>query len=544
MEVRTRFAPSPTGYMHIGNLRTALYEYLIAKSQGGKFILRIEDTDQERQVEGAVDVIYNTMRMTGLKHDEGPDIGGDYGPYVQSERMGMYMDYAKELVEKGEAYYCFCTKERLESLKESNAEGAAFAKYDRHCLGLSKEEVQAKLDAGEPFVIRQKMPDSGTTTFSDVVYGDITVENTELDDQILMKADGFPTYNFANVVDDHLMHITHVVRGSEYLSSTPKYNLLYKAFGWEPPVYVHLPAVMRDAHHKLSKRHGDKSFEDLVREGYVVEAIVNYIALLGWSPSGTQEIFSLKELEENFDMAGLSKSPAIFDIKKLTWMNSEYLKAMDFDKFYALAEPKLKEALGDTDLDLKKIAALLQKRLETLNDIPGLVEFFKTLPEYGTELYTHKKMKTNDEIALSSLEAALPVLENLADWNTTSIHDALMALVGELGIKNGQLLWPVRTALSGEPTSPGGAMELADILGKEESLRRIPQRHRTAERLICGFDKIKKNRYFQIMGNTDFLFLERKKKCVEMGLFCEKIHILRISMEYLNKFDRVSQKFR
>lgn len=473
MEVRTRFAPSPTGYMHIGNLRTALYEYLIAKSQGGKFILRIEDTDQERQVEGAVDVIYNTMRMTGLKHDEGPDIGGDYGPYVQSERMGMYMDYAKELVEKGEAYYCFCTKERLESLKESNAEGAAFAKYDRHCLGLSKEEVQAKLDAGVPFVIRQKMPDSGTTTFSDVVYGDITVENTELDDQILMKADGFPTYNFANVVDDHLMHITHVVRGSEYLSSTPKYNLLYKAFGWEPPVYVHLPAVMRDAHHKLSKRHGDKSFEDLVREGYVVEAIVNYIALLGWSPSGTQEIFSLKELEENFDMAGLSKSPAIFDIKKLTWMNSEYLKAMDFDKYYALAEPKLKEALGDTDLDLKKIAALLQKRLETLNDIPGLVEFFKTLPEYGTELYTHKKMKTNDEIALSSLEAALPVLENLADWNTTSIHDALMALVGELGIKNGQLLWPVRTALSGEPTSPGGAMELADILGKEESLRRI-----------------------------------------------------------------------
>ena len=424
-------------------------------------------------MEGAVDVIYNTMRMTGLHHDEGPDIGGEYGPYVQSERMGMYMDYAKELVEKGEAYYCFCTKERLESLKESNAEGAAFAKYDRHCLGLSKEEVQAKLDAGVPFVIRQKMPDSGTTTFSDVVYGDITVENTELDDQILMKADGFPTYNFANVVDDHLMHITHVVRGSEYLSSTPKYNLLYKAFGWEPPVYVHLPAVMRDAHHKLSKRHGDKSFEDLVREGYVVEAIVNYIALLGWSPSGTQEIFSLKELEENFDMAGLSKSPAIFDIKKLTWMNSEYLKAMDFDKYYALAEPKLKEALGDTDLDLKKIAALLQKRLETLNDIPGLVEFFKTLPEYGTELYTHKKMKTNDEIALSSLEAALPVLENLEDWNTTSIHDALMALVGELGIKNGQLLWPVRTALSGEPTSPGGAMELADILGKEESLRRI-----------------------------------------------------------------------
>ena len=473
MEVRTRFAPSPTGYMHIGNLRTALYEYLIAKSQGGKFILRIEDTDQERLVEGAVDVIYNTMRTTGLQYDEGPDIGGDYGPYVQSERMGMYMDYAKELVEKGEAYYCFCTKERLESLKESNAEGAAFAKYDRHCLHLSPEEVQANLDAGLPFVIRQKMPDTGTTTFSDVVYGDITVDNAELDDQILMKADGFPTYNFANVVDDHLMQITHVVRGSEYLSSTPKYNLLYQAFGWEPPVYVHLPAVMRDAHHKLSKRHGDKSFEDLVNEGYLVEAIVNYIALLGWSPSDNREIFSLKELEEAFDMSGLSKSPSIFDIKKLTWMNGEYLKAMDFDKFYTLAEPKLKEAMPNSTLDLKKIAALLQKRLETLNDIPKLVDFFQTLPEYDIALYTHKKMKTNPEIALSSLQAALPVLEGLQDWSSESIHDALMALVGELGIKNGQLLWPVRTALSGEPTSPGGAMELADILGKEESLRRI-----------------------------------------------------------------------
>ncbi len=471
--IRTRFAPSPTGYMHIGNLRTALYEYLIAKSKGGKFILRIEDTDQERLVEGATDVIYKTLEMTGLKHDEGPDIGGEYGPYVQSERMGMYMDYAKELVEKGEAYYCFCTKERLESLKESNAEGAAFAKYDRHCLGLSAEEVQAKLDAGEPFVIRQKMPDSGTTSFHDVVYGDITVENAELDDQILMKADGFPTYNFANVVDDHLMDITHVVRGSEYLSSTPKYNLLYQAFGWEAPVYVHLPAVMRDAHHKLSKRHGDKSFEDLVNEGYLVEAIVNYIALLGWSPSDNTEIFSLKELEEAFDISGLSKSPSIFDIKKLTWMNGEYMKAMDFEKFFTLAEPKLAAALEGMDIDLRKIAALLQKRLETWNDIPAMVGFFRELPEYGTELYTHKKMKTNDEIALASLEAAVPVLEGLADWNETTIHDALIALAGEMEIKNGQLLWPVRTALSGEPTSPGGAIELADILGKEETLRRI-----------------------------------------------------------------------
>lgn len=473
MEIRTRFAPSPTGYMHIGNLRTALYEYLIAKSQGGKFILRIEDTDQGRLVEGATDIIYNTLKMTGLHHDEGPDVGGEFGPYIQSERMGMYMDYAKELVEKGEAYYCFCTKERLEALKENNTDGAAFAKYDRHCFHLTKEEVQAKLDGGEPFVIRQKMPEDGTTTFHDMVYGEITVENKELDDQILMKADGFPTYNFANVVDDHLMKITHVVRGSEYLSSTPKYNLLYQAFGWDAPVYVHLPAVMRDAHHKLSKRHGDKSFEDLVREGYLVEAIVNYIALLGWSPSDNTEIFTLQELEEKFDISGLSKSPAIFDIKKLTWMNGEYMKAMEFEKFYALAEPKLKEALGETQLDGKKIAVLLQKRLETLNDIPTLVAFFKELPQYGTELYTHKKMKTDDAIALTSLQAAIPVLKELSEWSETTIHDSLIALVGEMGIKNGQLLWPVRTALSGEPTSPGGAIELADILGKEETLRRL-----------------------------------------------------------------------
>lgn len=473
MEIRTRFAPSPTGYMHIGNLRTALYEYLIAKSQGGKFILRIEDTDQGRLVEGATDIIYNTLKMTGLHHDEGPDVGGEFGPYIQSERMGMYMDYAKELVEKGEAYYCFCTKERLEALKENNGEGAAFAKYDRHCFYLTKEEVQGKLDAGEPFVIRQKMPEEGTTTFQDMVYGEITVENKELDDQILMKADGFPTYNFANVVDDHLMKITHVVRGSEYLSSTPKYNLLYQAFGWDAPVYVHLPAVMRDAHHKLSKRHGDKSFEELVREGFLVEAIVNYIALLGWSPSDNTEIFTLQELEEKFDIAGLSKSPAIFDIKKLTWMNGEYMKAMEFEKFYALAEPKLREALGETQLDGKKIAVLLQKRLETLNDIPALVAFFKELPVYGTELYTHKKMKTDDAIALTSLKAAIPVLQELAEWSETTIHDSLIALVGEMGIKNGQLLWPVRTALSGEPTSPGGAIELADILGKEETLRRL-----------------------------------------------------------------------
>ncbi len=473
MEIRTRFAPSPTGYMHIGNLRTALYEYLIAKSQKGKFILRIEDTDQERFVEGAIDIIYNTLKLTGLHYDEGPDIGGEYGPYIQSQRMGIYMDYAKELVEKGQAYYCFCTKERLEALKTSNKEGDAFSKYDRHCRHLSPEQVQKNLDAGMPFVIRQKMPTEGTTTFHDVVYGDITVENAELDDQILMKADGFPTYNFANVVDDHLMKITHVVRGSEYLSSTPKYSLLYEAFGWEAPVYVHLPAVMRDAHNKLSKRHGDKSFEDLVKEGFLVEAIVNYIALLGWSPSDNKEIFTLKELEKAFDINGLSKSPSIFDIKKLTWMNGEYIKAMEADTFYRTIESRLKDAVKNTALDLKKIAALLQKRLETLNDIARLVDFFDTLPEYSTELYIHKKMKTTEEIALSSLKASLPVLEQLSDWNETTIHDTLMSLVQELGIKNGQLLWPIRTALSGEPTSPGGAMELADILGKEESLSRI-----------------------------------------------------------------------
>ena len=473
MEVRTRFAPSPTGYMHIGNLRTALYEYLIAKSQGGKFIFRLEDTDREREVEGATEIIYHTLEMTGLKHDEGPDVGGDYGPYIQSERMDIYMDYAKKLVVMGKAYYCFCSKERLESLKETSESGEVFSHYDRHCLRLSKEEIEANLAAGKPFVIRQKMPDTGTTTFHDVVYGDITVENSELDDQILMKQDGYPTYNFANVIDDHLMKITHVVRGSEYLSSTPKYTLLYQAFGWEEPVYVHLPAVMRDAHHKLSKRRGDKSFEDLIREGYIVEAIVNYIALLGWSPSDNQEIFSLEELVQKFDMKGLSKSPAIFDIKKLTWMNQEYMKRMDDDTFLALAKDKLQEAIHNPALDLKKIAALAKTRVETLNDIPALVAFFETLPEYDTALYVHKKMKTTEEIALRALKAAYPVLENLAEWNTDTIHDALMALVGELGMKNGQLLWPVRTALSGEPASPGGAMELADILGKEETLRRI-----------------------------------------------------------------------
>lgn len=475
MEIRTRFAPSPTGYMHIGNLRTALYEYLIAKSQGGKFILRIEDTDQERYVEGAVDIIYNTLKITGLEHDEGPDKDGGYGPYVQSERMkmGTYMKYALELVEKGEAYYCFCTKERLDSLKESNAEGDAFAKYDRHCLSLSKEEIEENLKSGKPFVIRQKMPQEGTTTFTDAVYGTITVENSELDDQILIKSDGMPTYNFANVVDDHLMNITHVVRGSEYLSSTPKYTLLYKAFGWNEPEYVHLPPVMKDEHHKLSKRNGDASFGDLIAKGYIPEAVMNYIALLGWSPSDNQEIFTLDELKEKFNISGLSKSPSIFDTAKLTWMNGEYIKKMDEETYLSHTLSRVEEVLGSKGLDCEKIALMLQKRIETLNDIPELISFFAELPEYETGLYIHKKMKTNEENSLTALKAVIPVIEGVEKWDNDTLYEAFTKLAADMGVKNSQILWPVRTALSGQPTSPGGATELAELLGKEETLRRI-----------------------------------------------------------------------
>lgn len=470
--IRTRFAPSPTGYMHIGNLRTALYEYLIAKSEGGKFILRIEDTDQERLVEGSIDVIYNTLHQTGLHYDEGPDIGGDFGPYIQSERMDMYMEYARQLVNHNNAYYCFCSKERLDALKENNEDGASFAKYDRHCMCLSRDEVEKKLEQEEPFVIRQKMPTEGTTLFTDVVYGDIEVQNEELDDQILIKADGFPTYNFANVIDDHLMKITHIVRGQEYLSSTPKYNLLYKAFGWELPIYVHLPAVMRDANNKLSKRHGDKSFEDLVQEGYLVEAIMNYIALLGWSPTDNEEIFSLTELIEKFDMKGLSKSPSIFDIKKLTWMNKTYILNMDEDAFFALSKPYLEAELGNT-IDLKAISNLIKLRVETLLDIKPLIGLFKELPTYEADLFTHKKMKISPEIACTSLEVVLPMLSNLESWTLETIQETLMKAVEEMGIKTGHVLWPVCTALAGQPTSPGGATELGDIFGKEETLRRM-----------------------------------------------------------------------
>lgn len=468
--IRTRFAPSPTGYMHIGNLRTALYEYLIAKSNNGKFILRIEDTDQERFVEGAVDIIYKTLELAGIKHDEGPDIGGNYGPYIQSERKNNYIDYAKQLIEEGKAYYCFCTKERLFKLKGDSPE--AIEKYDRHCLSLSKEEIQKKLDDKVPYVIRQKIPE-GKTTFHDVVYGEITVENEILEDQILIKSDGFPTYNFANVIDDHLMDITHVVRGSEYLSSTPKYNLLYDAFGWNIPTYIHLPPVMGGDGKKLSKRNGAASFQDLINDGFLPEAIVNYVALLGWAPSNNKEIFSIDELIKEFNLSGLSKSPSIFDIKKLTWMNGEYFKKMNKDKFYEIAFPMLKKCITRNDINLKTISEYIQTRIGTINEIPNFVDFVDNLPEYDNELYTHKKMKTNQEISLESLKRGLPVLEQITDWTNDTIYNSLVDLVKEMGIKNSQMLWPVRTALSGKPTSPCGASELAELLGKNDTLNRI-----------------------------------------------------------------------
>lgn len=470
--VRTRYAPSPTGYMHIGNLRTALYEYLIAKSKNGDFVLRIEDTDQGRYVDGAVEVIYKTLAMTGLKHDEGPDIGGEYGPYVQSERKEIYLEYAKKLVQKGEAYYCFCTKERLGKLKESQSEyGEDGFKYDRHCLYLTKEEIEKNLAEGVPYVIRQKMPTEGVTGFDDFVYGHIDIDNKELDDQILIKSDGLPTYNFANVIDDHLMKITHIVRGNEYLTSTPKYNLLYKAFGWELPAYVHVPLILKSSGHKLSKRAGDPSFEDLVDQGYLVDAIVNYVVLLGWSPKGNQEIFSLKELEKVFDIGGISKSPAIFDMNKLNWFNTEYIRMMDDNKFHQLALPYYKE-LG-SQMDLCRISELIKGRIEKLIDIPEKLICFKSLPEYDNDMYVHKKMKTTLENSRDNLKVAQEILEKLNEWTEDEIHKALFDRIELMGIKNGQMLWPVRTAITGLSSSPGGAIEIAYILGKQETLRRI-----------------------------------------------------------------------
>lgn len=472
-KVRTRFAPSPTGRMHVGNLRTALYAYLVAKHEGGDFILRIEDTDQERYVEGAVDIIYRTLQKTGLIHDEGPDKDGGCGPYVQSERQaqGIYLKYAKELIDKGEAYYCFCDKERLEGLKKVVA-GKEIHVYDKHCLHLSKEEVEEKLAAGVPYVIRQNNPTEGTTTFEDEIYGDITVDNAELDDMILIKSDGYPTYNYANVVDDHLMGITHVVRGNEYLSSSPKYNRLYEAFGWEVPVYIHCPLITDENHQKLSKRCGHSSFEDLVEQGFLTEAIVNFVALLGWSPADNQEIMTLEELVEKFDYHHMNKSPAVFDYTKLKWMNGEYIKKMDFDKFYGMALPYIKEVITK-DYDLKKIAHMVQTRIEIFPDIRDHIDFFEELPEYDVAMYTHKKMKTNAQTSLEVLQEILPVLEAQEDYSNDALYQTLLKYVEQKGCKNGYVMWPIRTAVSGKQMTPGGATELMEVLGKEESLARI-----------------------------------------------------------------------
>ena len=472
-KVRTRFAPSPTGRMHVGNLRTALYAYLIAKHEDGDFLLRIEDTDQERYVEGAVDIIYRTMKEAGLEHDEGPDKDGGVGPYVQSERQaaGIYMKYAKELIEKGEAYYCFCDKERLESLKTEVA-GKEIVVYDKHCLHLSKEEVEAKLAAGVPFVIRQNNPTTGTTTFHDDIYGDITVDNAELDDMILIKSDGYPTYNFANVVDDHLMGITHVVRGNEYLSSSPKYNRLYEAFGWEVPVYVHCPLITDEEHKKLSKRCGHSSFEDLLEQGFLPEAIINFVALLGWSPEEDREIYSLDELIKAFDYHHISKAPSVFDYTKLKWMNGEYITAMDFDQFYEMALPHLKKVITK-DYDLKKIAAMVKTRIEVFPEIEDMVDFFEAVPEYDTAIYAHKKMKTSVESSLEVLKELLPILEEQEDYSNDGLYTRLLKYVEEKGCKNGYVLWPIRIAVSGRQMTPCGATELMEVIGKEETLKRV-----------------------------------------------------------------------
>ena len=472
-KIRTRFAPSPTGRMHVGNLRTALYAYLIAKHEGGDFLLRIEDTDQEREVEGAVDIIYHTLQMTGLKHDEGPDKDGGCGPYIQSERTrsGLYMKYAKELVEKGEAYYCFCTKERLETLHQV-INDKEISIYDKHCLSLSKEEVEANLAAGKPFVIRQNNPRTGTTTFHDEIYGDISVDNAELDDMILIKSDGFPTYNFANVVDDHLMGITHVVRGNEYLSSSPKYNRLYEAFGWEIPTYVHCPLITDEEHKKLSKRSGHSSFEDLIEQGFVSEAVINFVALLGWSPEDNQEKMTLAEMIEKFDYHKMSKSPAVFDYGKLRWLNGEYIKEMDEAAYLERAMPYVKEYVK-RDCRYDKIAAMVKTRIETFPDIRELVDFFEEVPEYDISMYTHKKMKTTPDSSLALLKEVLPVLEGMDDYSNDALFAGLTAFAAEKGYKTGFVMWPIRTALSGKQTTPGGATELMEVLGKTESLRRL-----------------------------------------------------------------------
>ena len=474
MKIRSRYAPSPTGKMHVGNLRTALYEYLIAKHEGGDFILRIEDTDQERFVEGAVDIINRTLKQVGIEYDEGPDKDKGYGPYVQSERVktGIYLKYAKELIEKGEAYYCFCSKERLDSLKTEIVEGKEISIYDKHCLSLSKEEIEQNLKEGKPYVIRQNNPQEGTTTFHDILYGDITVENKELDDMILIKSDGYPTYNFANVVDDHTMEITHVVRGNEYLSSAPKYDRLYNAFGWKIPTYVHLPLITNEEHKKLAKRSGSSSFEDLVEQGFLPEAIVNFIALLGWSPEDNNEIFSLQELIEKFDYRRINKSPAVFDLVKLRWMNGEYIKKMDDERYLQMALPVVNEVITK-DLNKEKIAMMCKTRIEVFPDIKDHIEFFETLPEYDVSMYEHKKMKSTLESSLEVLKETLPMLEAFDDYTNDSLYALLSGYVEGKQVKTGFVMWPIRTALSGKEMTPAGATEILEVLGKEESLNRI-----------------------------------------------------------------------
>ena len=475
MEVRTRFAPSPTGFMHLGGLRTALYNYLYAKKMGGKFILRIEDTDQERYVEGATEVIYDTLRGCGMQWDEGPDVGGDYGPYIQSERKQLYMPYAKQLVESGHAYYCFCTECELKARREAaEARGEGY-KYDKHCLRLPKEEVEERLARGDSWVIRLNAPTEGESSYHDAVYGDMTFPNDTLDDMVLIKADGMPTYNFANVIDDHLMGITHVMRGAEYLSSTPKYNLLYEAFGWDIPEYVHLPSVMRDSHHKLSKRDGDAYYSDYVEKGYLTEALINYLALVGWNPGDDREFFTMDELIDVFDISRLNKAPGIFDVDKLTWFNAEYIRRMDFDRYLEIVTPWFDKVLKGKNIDYHRLAELMKDRTEVFNRVPDMVAFLGELPEYSVDLYTHKKMKSNPEVARTALALCLPVLEGIdeADWNETVIHDRLMETIANSGMKNGAVLWPLRIAISGQASTPGGAMEIAYLLGKEETLRRI-----------------------------------------------------------------------
>lgn len=471
-QIRTRFAPSPTGYLHIGGLRTALYAWLFARQHGGVFILRIEDTDLNREVPGAKQVIYDTLRQTGLDYDEGPDVGGPYGPYIQSERRANYQHFAEELINRGAAYRCFCTKERLsEERAKAEANGQAFT-YDKHCLHLSPEEIQRKVDAGEPYVIRQNIPREGETTYTDAVFGEVTVPNADLDDNVLLKADGMPTYNLANVIDDHMMGVTHVIRGVEYLSSTPKYNHLYRAMGWEIPQYIHLPVVMKDKQRKLSKRYGDASFEDFLQKGYLKEALINYIALLGWSPGGEREIFSLSELTEIFSIEGLSKSSAIFDTEKLTWMNAQYIRALTKEEFISRAMPYF-EAAGVTHMNLNLIAEMIQPRLERLDEIPEKLSFLAAMPEFSNELYFHKRSGCDAESALPVLEEAKKALEALSDYSTEALKETFSALIEKLGIKNGQLYWPLRIAISGKEVTPGGPVEIASLLGKEETLRRL-----------------------------------------------------------------------